>query len=291
MSSQADQVADSSDHQHPPGESAAPKTNAARRIYELLILANAYSPAAGQPITTLGMWAAVLGGDMLIVPEGPASPEYEDAAMSLLTDLRFQIRSVGTALRDHADYSGLVQPLILDATRLTSTQFLHTAWKDIKGQHFRPSLVSGWGLLAPWIPATDAVLALDRLRELIAAIREVENAALPAEIPTALRTFVWRQAAALRAGVMRYGISGTQHIRSALAQGFGELTRDSGPLTDASHGGLEQTKIVLSAFGKMWTLGARYCGDIVGYTDAVKLVYQTYNIVNNGLPLLQLISS
>ena len=288
MSSRQDEVFTSSDHA---SDSPRPKTNGARRIYEILILANGYSPAAGRPPSTLGMWGTVLGGDILAVPEGPTSGEYEDAVLPLLTDLRLQIRSVGLTLRSHPDYKALIEPLIAGATNLTNIQFLNGAWNDVKGQHFKPTLTSGWGLLAPWMPATDDVLTAEQLKELIAAIRELEEAVQAGEIPDALRIFVLRQVTALRAAVMRHRISGTQELRRALALGYGELSRDIGPLTSASQTELEKTKSVLRAFGNVWTVCARFCGDLDDYIKAVKLGYQIYNTVNNGLPLLQVIVS
>ena len=67
------------------------KTNSARRVYQILLSANKHGVGSSAP-TTLSMWGAVLGGDLLLAPEGPGSPQYEDAVVPLLSELRRQIR-------------------------------------------------------------------------------------------------------------------------------------------------------------------------------------------------------
>src|SRR5579864_1570053 len=186
---------------------SATMTNGARRVYT--ILTNAYNypvkAGGGQTTTTLAMWGNVLAGPSLMTPEGPASRQYEDEVLPLLMELRREIAAVDATLRNHDDYRGLIAPLIEAASRIAGTAFLNQDWNGMKAQHFKPELASAWGLLSLSLPNTDYLITEEQLAELVAAVKELEEAAQSPDLPDALRVFVRGQVDALRAALRDIG--------------------------------------------------------------------------------------
>jgi hypothetical protein len=251
------------------------KTNSARRIYEILTTAYNHPAKAGGGPTglTLTMWGEVLGGPLLITPEGPGSRQYEDAIVPLLMEVRREIDSVDAALRSKDDYRALVAPLIEGASRITGTAFLHQDWNGVKAQHFQPALASGWGLLAAWIPATDPTLTEEQLSELVRALEELEEAGRAPELPPALRVLIRGQVDALRAALLRYRVSGTEQLRKAVATGVGELQRERASLEVAVQAHPESAKTAIDKLKKVWKLGAEMCGDLDNYAKGYALYH------------------
>ncbi|MBS0377141.1 MAG: hypothetical protein JSS29_01535 [Proteobacteria bacterium] len=264
------------------------KTNSARRVYEILAQANAHQPQKDAAASTLGMWAAVLGADLIPAPPHASDTHtHEDVVLPLLTELRSQIRSVERSHSGAEDYDNLIAPLIAGALHITATNLLNSVWQDVRKQHISQQLVPGWGLLARSIADTEETISTTELAELAAAINELEHAALAEGIPESFRAFALDQVRALRAALVRYRVSGVGPLRKALATGVGELRRDGGGLAEAAAFEPERSKGVLNALGKVWTTGARVCGDLEKYQKAYALGQEAATKAHDLVPLIK----
>lgn len=260
------------------------KTNAARRVYRLLMSASKH-PENAQPPTTLGMWGKVLSGDLVQID--PSAPEYEDSVVPLLTELRRQIRAVAALTKTREDYEELIAALINRASSLTGSQVLHGRWSEIKAQFLKPELISGWGLLASSIPNTDEDVCKEQLTELLAAIQELEQAARASDAPVRLRTFLVEQAFTMREALLRAHISGVEGLRTTLATGLGEFLQEQSSFDEAAKEEPEKTKAAFAQLVRVWHIAADICGDVEKFQNALMLGYGLSDQAQHLIPLVR----
>jgi len=117
---------------------------------------------------------------------------------------------------------------------------------------------------------------LETLEQLRQELDELDAILDSPDIPPELRTFVRKQARAIRDALVRFEINGVTPLQDAISLGIGELVRDQKAIQEAVDKSPEKGRGVISKLKNVYSRVVIVCGDaekIRKGFEALRLLY------------------